>query len=337
MIRKRATINDVARMAGVSIKTVSRVFNEEPHVRPGTREKVVSAAASLNYRPNPSARQLAKNRTFVVGMLYDNPNSDYVTGVQDGSLQALRPHRYNLLIHPCESDSPTLLEEVAELHRQVDGILMLQPVSDMPEVCNYLAEHRIAAVRVSQRPFEGIPWISVADTEAADEMTEHLLDLGHRRIGFIVGHPEHGSSHDRLDGYRRALARRGIGFDERIVAQGRFDFESGYSCAKTLLAADPRPTAIFASNDPMAMGVLTVAHEMGVEVPRELSVAGFDDSPLARTAWPPLTTIRQPIVEVARLATETLMQLIQGGEGEVADRRLQTELVARATTDEPRG
>jgi len=335
VIPRRATITDVAKLAGVSIKTVSRVLNREPHVRPETREKVTTAAETLNYRPNQSARQLASNLHFVIGMVYDNPNSDYVTDVQYGSLQACREYGYNLLIHPCQADSAGLTSEVLDLHRQVDGLILLQPVSDIPGLSEQLLEHQIACVRVSQVPFAGIPWISVGDSEAADKMTEYLLELGHRKIGFIIGHPDHGSSHDRLAGYRSALERRDIEFDDRFVEQGRFDYESGYSCARKLLGSTPRPTAIFASNDPMAMGVLSAAHEMGIDVPGELSVAGFDDSPLARHSWPPLTTARQPITEVARLATETLMQQLQGrSEGEV-DRRLQAELVHRASTGPP--
>lgn len=335
MITKRTTINDVARLAGVSIKTVSRVFNREPHVRPSTRDKVVAAAETLNYRPNLSARQLASKLTFVIGMLYDNPNSDYVTDVQYGSLQVCRENDYNLLIHPCRADAPDLMTEVRGLYHQVDGFILLQPVSDIQTLCESLLKGSIACVRVSQRPFEGFPWISVGDSEAAHEMTGYLLELGHRRIGFIIGHPEHGSSHDRLSGYRSALERHGVEFDDALVRQGFFDYESGYSCARELLALDPRPTAIFASNDPMAMGVLSAAHEIKLDVPRELSIAGFDDSPLARHAWPPLTTVRQPITDVARLATETLMDELQGRSEIKFDQRLQAELVVRSSTGVP--
>jgi LacI family transcriptional regulator len=337
MITRRTTITDVAKLAGVSIKTVSRVFNHEPHVRPETRDKVVAAAEALSYRPNPSARQLASNHTFVVGMVYDNPNSDYVTDVQYGSLQTCRKYGYNLLIHPCHSDSPELTAEVLGLDRQVDGFILLQPVSDIGSLCELMLENDIACVRVSQRPFDGFPWISVGDSEAADRMTEYLVQLGHRRIGFIVGHPDHGSSHDRLAGYRSALERHAIGFDDDLVQQGRFDYESGYSCARKLLSSNQHPTAIFASNDPMAMGVLTAAHEMGLDVPRQLSVAGFDDSPLAKHAWPPLTTVRQPITEVARLATEVLMQQLQGRAPSDSDHRLEANLVRRASTGTPAG
>ena len=340
MISKRPTIDDVARLAGVSIKTVSRVFNRAPNVRQTTRDKVVVAAETLNYRPNLSARQLASNRTFLVGMLYDDPNpeneNDYVTALQSGSLQVCQEHGYHLLINPCRADSPDLIREVIGLSRQVDGFIVLQPLSDLQNLNQSLLENNIACVRVSQRPFDGFPWISVGDADAADDMTEHLLQLGHRRIGFIVGHPDHGQSHDRLAGYRRALKKHGIEFNDDLVEQGRFDYESGYSCARSLLSSTPPPTAIFASNDPMAMGVLSAAHEMGFDVPGELSVAGFDDTPLARHAWPPLTTVRQPIAEVARLATDELMRQLQGRSEGDSHHCMQAELVRRASTASPR-
>ena len=336
---KRPTIHDVARVAGVSIKTVSRVLNQAPNVRGLTRDKVVAAAEALDYRPNLSARQLASNRTFLVGMLYDDPKptneNDYITAVQTGALQACRDAGYHLLINPCRADSPDLVQEVIGLSRQVDGFIVLQPLSDMQQLNESLLENGITCVRVSQRPFGEFPWISVADADAAEEMTEHFLRLGHRRIGFIMGHPDHGQSYDRLLGYRRTLERHSIPFDNSLVRQGRFDHESGYQCARSLLSSAPAPTAIFASNDPMAMGVLSAAHEMGLDVPGQLSVAGFDDSPMARHAWPPLTTVRQPIAEVARLATDELLAHLQGRSNGTPHHCLRAELVLRASTASP--
>jgi LacI family transcriptional regulator len=339
VITRRPTIDDVARLAGVSIKTVSRVFNQAPNVRRATRDKVVVAAEALNYEPNLSARQLASNLTYLVGMLYDDPDpresNDYVTAVQSGALQTCRENGYNLLINPCRAASPNLIRDVIRVSRQVDGFIVLQPLSDLPRLNEVLLEHDIASVRVSQRPVEGFPWISVGDADAADEMTEYLLQIGHRRIGFIVGHPDHGQSHDRLEGYRRALDRHKIDFDADLVRQGQFDYESGYSCARSLLSSGSVPTAIFASNDAMATGVLSAAHELGFEVPRDISVAGFDDSPLARHACPPLTTVRQPIAEVARLATVELMKRLHGrSEGDLHF-CLEAELVRRGSTASP--
>ena len=339
MNSRRPTIDDVAHLAGVSIKTVSRVFNREPNVRGETRDKVVGAAATLNYQPNLSARQLASQRTFLVGMLYSEPDpaneNDYVTAVQSGLLHACRKDGYHLLISPCRADSPELFGAVVGLSQQVDGFIVLQPLSDLKSLNHLLLEQNIPCVRVSQRPFDGYPWISVGDEDAADEMTEYLLQLGHRRIGFIIGDPEHGQSHDRLAGYRRALDRHNIEFNDDMVQQGRFDFESGCSCARNLLSMNLRPTAIFASNDPMAMGVLSVAHEMGFDVPGELSVAGFDDSPLARHSWPRLTTVRQPIAEVARLAAKELIARLENRSESVTHHCLKAELVRRRSTAAP--
>lgn len=340
MNRKRPTIDDVARLAGVSIKTVSRVLNNEPNVRPATRARVEEAAVELDYRPNLSARRLAANRAFVIAMLYDNPKApDYVAEVQHGALQACRGRGYDLLIHPCDAQSPTVVDEILALHHQatVDGFVVLQPVSDHPELNRALLDQGILAVRVSQRAFPGLPWISVDDQEAADEMTEHLIELGHRRIGFIMGHPDHGSSHDRLAGYRTALARHGLEVDDRLVEHGLFDYESGYDCARRLLALDPRPSAIFASNDHMAMATLTAAHELRLDIPGDLSVAGFDDASFARFAWPPLTTVRQPVVEVAHLATGLLLDRLQGRAEDGADQQLRAEIVPRASTGRATG
>ena len=333
---KRPNIDDVARLAGVSIKTVSRVLNREPNVRQATREKVGAAVETLNYQPNLSARQLASRRTFLIGMLYGDPNpdneNDYVTTLQAGALQGCREFGYKLLINPCRVDSPGLMDEVIGLSRQVDGLILLQPLSDLQGLNQFLLENNIACVRISQRPFDGLPWISVGDAEAAQEMTEHLLQLGHRRIGFILGHPDHGQSYDRLAGYRRALEKHNINFDDGLVKQGHFDYRSGYSCTRRLLSSTAPPTAIFASYDPMAMGVLSAAHEMRIDVPRELSVAGFDDSPLARHAWPHLTTVHQPIKEVAQLAIEELIKKLQGRcEGD-SHHCLQAQLVRRSST-----
>lgn len=335
MNNKRPTIEDVAHLAEVSIKTVSRVFNDAPHVRPSTRERVRDAAERLEYRPNLSARRLASNRSFVIGMLYDNPNPDYVTQIQNGALKVCRDRGYSLLILPYDAKSPDLVADVIGLRRQatVDGFVVLQPLSDLEELNRQLHAHSIPTVRIAQRPFDGLPQISVADREAAHKMTEYLIELGHRTIGFIMGHPEHGSSHDRLEGYKSALHQHGIPIEPRLVEQGMFDYESGYAGARNLLSLQPRPTAIFASNDLMAMAALTAAHEIRLDVPGDVSIAGFDDTSIARFAWPPLTTMRQPIAEVARLATESLLRIIENGEAR--NLCLQSEIVRRASTAKP--
>ena len=335
MRKRRATIEDVAARAGLSIKTVSRVLNLEPNVRPQTRERVLAATKELEYHPNLSARRLASKRSFIIGLLYDNPDSDYVMGIQEGVLAVCRPSDYHLLIHPCRNPAPSLVEEALSLHRRstVDGLILTQPVADFEPLINALIEADIPFVRLSQRPCAGdYPCISVDDEQAACRMTDHLISLGHSNIGFIMGHPDHGSAHDRLKGFRASLHAHGIPYDRAPIEQGLYTFDSGYACAKRLLALKPRPTAVFASDDHMAMGVLTAAYERGLAVPTDVSVCGFDDTPMARYVWPPLTTVRQPIVEVARLATECLLNLLQGKEMNTKRYTLECKLVLRGST-----
>lgn len=331
---KRATIDEVASLAGVSIKTVSRVFNSEPNVRAQTRDRVLEAASQLNYRPNLSARRLASNRSFVIGLLYDNPQSEYVTGIQEGTLEVCRREGYHLLIHPCRVDDPKILDDTLGMYRQamVDGFILTQPVSESTELMEALINEGVRFVRIAQKPYDYAPCISVNDVQAAMKMTEHLLSSGHRRIGFIKGHPQHGSSHDRYKGYQAALSAYGIPEDTALVEQGLFNFESGYSCARRLLSLTSPPTAIFASNDHMAMGVLTAAHEKKLEIPKQLSVCGFDDASIARYAWPSLTTLRQPIKQTARLAAEVLLSCIKNKDSKGANHELHSELLVREST-----
>jgi LacI family transcriptional regulator len=335
MRRRRATIDDVAAEAGLSIKTVSRVLNGEPNVRPQTRDRVLEAAKVLAYQPNVSARRLASKRSFVIGLLYDNPDSDYVMAIQDGALAVCRRLDYHLLIHPCRILAPSLVDEALSLHQRstVDGLLLTQPVADFEPLLEALIQSDVVFVRMSQRIDLGdAPCVAVDDEQAARRMTDHLILLGHSNIGFIMGHPDHGSSHDRLRGFRASLKAHGLSPDDAAVEQGLYTFESGFACAQRLLAMDPRPTAIFASDDHMAMGVLTAAYERRLVVPADLSVCGFDDTPMARYACPPLTTARQPIRQVARVATECLLSRLQGTE--VAERRyvLESKLVLREST-----
>jgi len=314
---------------------VSRVLNLEPNVRPQTRERVLAATSELDYHPNLSARRLASKRSFVIGLLYDNPDSDYVMGIQEGTLAVCRTRDYHLLIHPCRTCAPSLVDEVLSLHRRstVDGLILTQPVSDFEPLVTALIESDIAFVRISQRPCAGkYSCISVDDEQAAFRMTDHLISLGHSNIGFIMGHPDHGSAHDRLKGFRASLHAHGIPCDRAPIEQGLYTFDSGYACAQRLLALEPRPTAIFASDDHMAMGVLTAAYERGLAVPAELSVCGFDDTPMARYVWPPLTTARQPILEVARVAAECLLNVLNGKELGARQVTLESKLVLRGST-----
>lgn len=335
-----ATIEDVAHLAGVSPKTVSRVVNNEPNVRPVTRSRVEAAIKQLNYRPNTSARSLASKRSYLIGLLYDNPSANYVTSVQSGVLAVCRENSFDLVIHPCHYQSDNLNEEVINLARQsrVDGLILTPPLSDMAGLTATLGEQAIPYVRMAPLEHNPLsPCIYCDDNEASYQMARHLIELGHRRIGFIAGHPDHGGSAERQAGFDKALAEQGIRQPKELFAQGYFDFASGRACGQQLLSLSQPPTAIFCCNDDMACGVLHIAHEMGLDVPRQLSVTGFDDSPIAEQVWPSLSTVRQPVEKMARRATQLLLSGVRNS-GQVAPTEqaiLKCQLVLRDTTAAP--
>jgi len=311
----KATIDDVAALAGVSMKTVSRVANKEPNVRPSTREKVQAAIDQLGYRPSQSARSLAANRSYVLGLLYDNPSASYVIDVQDGALASCRRAGYDLLIHPCKRTAPELLGEVLALVRQarVDGLILTPPLSDLSELVQALVSANVPFVRLSPvEDKDACPYVQTNDQAAAYDMTCRLIELGHRRIGFIAGHPEHRAVTQRYSGYVAALADHKLPLDTTLVAQGYNSFDSGRQCARQLLSQANPPSAIFASNDDMAAGVIIEAHHRGIAMPAQLSVAGFDDTPVAHQIYPSLTTVRQPIAEMAAKAVELLLKQLKG-------------------------
>jgi LacI family transcriptional regulator len=330
----RATIIDVSKAAGVSIKTVSRVLNKERYVSTATRAKVEAAMASLNFSPSLAARALAGHRSFQIALIYDNHSPFYIHQIQEGVWARCREEGVRMLAQPADVASPDLAREVGGLidETHVDGIILSSPVTDAAAALAELERRRIPFVRISPGTNHALTSsVFMDDVGAADDMTTHLVNLGHRRIGFIVGHPNHMASDQRLFGYRRALDRAGIAFDPRLVRPGLFDFDSGAEAAEALLALPEPPSAIFASNDDMAAGVLAVAHRQGLAIPDELSVAGFDDTQLASAVWPPLTTIRQPTRDLAYTAAALLFERSDG----VEHRRLQHELVLRRSTARP--
>ncbi|MDH3428902.1 MAG: LacI family DNA-binding transcriptional regulator [Gammaproteobacteria bacterium] len=313
----RATITDVARVAGVSIKTVSRVVNHEPNVRESTQAKVEKAIAELNYRPDQSARNLASHRSRLIGLVYDDPSaydlpsSGYIIRMQKGALSACRAAHYELLIHPCDYRKKQVIAQLKSLIEETRpaGIIVAAPLSNMPKVVGAIESTGTPFVRLSPGKRNG-KQLSVAtnDREASAEMTRYLASLGHTRIAFITGHPRHKAVGNRLRGYRDGLQQSGLTFSEQLVVAGDNSFSSGEAAAAELLGRKPPPTAIFAANDDMAAGVIRVADRLGIDIPRQLSVAGFDDIALARQVYPTLTTIRQPLATMAERAALALIR-----------------------------
>lgn len=331
---ERSTIRDVAARAGVAVKTVSRVLNGHPYVSAETRERVESAMKALDFRPSVAARILSGAKSNQVALIYDNHSPYYMFQIQKGCWEECHERGIRLLAQPVDVEDPDVGEQVRGLvtETHVDGIILSSPVTDCEPVLRMLDQLDIPFVRISPGTNHALTSsVFMDDAQAADDMTTHLINAGHRRIGFVKGHKSHMASEERLFGYRRALDRAGIAFEPGLVCEGEFDFDSGVRAARLLLDLPQPPTAIFASNDDMAAGVLAVAHDRNIDLPGQLSVAGFDDTTLSRTVWPPLTTIHQPMAELARTATDIL---ITGGD--ITHRRLPHQLIERDSVAPPR-
>jgi len=308
--RGAITIEDVARSAGVSAMTVSRVINGGKNVRESTRSAVLEAVEQLRYSPNSAARVLAAGEASDVGLLYANPSAAYLSQFLIGALKAARRSGTHLLLESCESEDPNEQAEVARrlALSEVEGFILPPPLSESQPILSELALIDMPFVTVALGLRQDYKLnVCIDDHAAAAEMTEYLIGLGHRRIGFIKGHPNHIASHDRERGFLATLAAHGIELGEGMIEQGYFTYRSGLLASERLLSLEVKPTAIFASNDDMAAAAVSVAHRLGLSVPGDLSVVGFDDTAVATTIWPELTTVRQPIAEMADAALELLL------------------------------
>ncbi|MBY5992657.1 LacI family DNA-binding transcriptional regulator [Ferrimonas balearica] len=313
----KITIKDVAQKAGVSIKTVSRVINNEPSVKANTFEKVQAAIEALNYQPNAAARNLAGTKAYAIGFIYDNPNAYYVIDMQNGILDACRRHGYELLIHPCDAKAENICQQLTGLvsRSRVAGLVLTPPFSETPAIVNTLEQLDVAFVRIVSGSGDGDVdpnCLYIDDRQGAYAITEHLISLGHQRIGFLCGDSEHHSSYERLKGFKQALGDHRIKVEPELIVDGRYAFDSGVENAQALLALANPPTAMFACNDEIAAGALFAARLSGVAIPGQLSIVGFENSPFSRQTWPKLTTVDQPIVGIAQQATEQLLNQIRG-------------------------
>lgn len=298
------TIIDIAKQAGVSFKTVSRVLNDEVNVRPATREKVLEAAKALNYRTNTAARNLRSKRPKIIALLIDNPSQSYTQSVQLGALLGCQKHGLYLSLH--EQSKKTTLTTLAENNETI-GFILAPPISDDKKVLNTLSKLGKPVIRLgTEHPEADATRISVDDKQAAFELTEHLIKLGHNRIGFIKGHVDYDATTHRFLGYKEALEANGLSVNNALITQGDFSYASGLESTEALLSLPEKPTAIFASNDEMAAGALAAAYKKDLRVPDALSIAGFDDSPIATAVYPQLTTVRQSLPDMVEKAVELL-------------------------------
>jgi LacI family transcriptional regulator len=338
----RVTIKDVAAHADASLKTVSRVLNNEPNVRSATRQRIEETIAALGYRPSTSARSLAGRHAYVVGLTYGNPRPGYLVDVLSGVLDHCREAGYELFLYPFRHDDPDVVANIAKVmrHADVGGLILSPPLCDNGEVIRLLDEIDLPFARISASGHADhpSPYVTLDDRAAARDMTDHLLSLGHRRVGFIGGPENHPSAHLRLNGYKDALVARGVAFDGTLAVPGAFTLETGRDGAAALLAlGEKRPTAIFASNDEMAAGAMVAVKEAGLSVPGDVSVAGFDDTDAAQFVWPPLTTVHQPIYEMAHAATGLLLERLQGRTAGRPPKAFSHSLAIRKSTAPPAG
>ena len=313
----RATIEDVAALAGVSIKTVSRVVNNEPNVRANTRERVQQAVSELKYTPNVSARNLASHRSHLIVLVYDDPSSDEIPSsgfaikMQEGALSACKRGGYELLIHPSNYRDEDFADKLNNIVVQLRpaGIVLAAPLSTDKRIVQAVRETGVPFVRLStgEKTTRREYVVGTNDREVSAEMVAYLASLGHTDIAFIAGHASFKDISNRLSGYRDGLEKAGLRVTDALVAQGDNSLESGEEAATRLLKRKKRPTAIFAATDTMAAGALRAAYKLGIRVPEDLSVAGCDDFSIAQLTYPTMTTIRQPVSLITEKATSALI------------------------------
>jgi LacI family transcriptional regulator len=311
--KTRVRIEDVAKAAGVSMKTVSRVLNHEPTVKEETRKRVEEVAKALNYWPDLSARSLAGHKSYLVGLLYDNPSANYMMQILTGVVGACKENHYGMVVHPVEYHSPQFLNTIASLvaSSKLDGLILTPPITDSDVVLDLLDQLGMPYSCVSPKRQQGCIGVRLEEHDAVCDMMGHLVSLGHTRIAHIKGHPSQGASEWRLRGYHSGLHSAGLPYDPSLVIDGLFTFESGHSAANILLDMDAPPTAIFAANDDMAAGVMCAIHERGLSIPGDLSVCGFDNSPVSHQIFPALTTVNQPTLQMGHTATVQLLKSIR--------------------------
>jgi LacI family transcriptional regulator len=336
----RVTMSDVAKAAGVSMKSVSRVMNREPNVTEKLRAKVQLAIDALGYVPDFAARSLAGGRSFVIGLLFNDYGDvfmpSYYPKLQSGAYHACKDLGYHLLVESVEADTLEFKDQFEQMlsTMRVDGILLPPPLSDDIFIMDVLEKRGISFVRIAPSvDLDRAPYVAMDDEAAAKEIALHLWTIGHRHIGFVMGHQDHPAAHARRKGFSNALAD--LGYHDFAETLGEFQFEMGIEAAKAIMQTTPTPTAIFAANDDSAAGVMAGLAQLGLKVPDDVSVAGFDDSWIAQSVWPYLTTIHQPIAEMAQVAATMLIERT-GGKGAKSSVMLDYHLIVRGSTAPPK-
>ncbi|MFE8585572.1 LacI family DNA-binding transcriptional regulator [Sphingomonas sp. NCPPB 2930] len=332
------TIIDVAKASGVSPMTVSRVINGDAGVRDEVRAHVREMIAKLNYTPNLMARSLVTAREIRIGVIYSNPSAAFMSELLVGVFEDASTRAAQLFLLKGENGKPPSRAAIEGLIAQrIAGVLLAPPLGESAAVREILREAGLPVAVIGGVAPDAV-CVGIDNNHAAYDMTRHLIGLGHRRLGFVLGNPDQSASIARLAGFRAAVEEAG-GIETQVV-QGDYSYASGLVAGEALLDGATPPTAIFASNDDMAAAIVSVAHRRHLDVPGDLTVAGFDDSIAATTLWPPLTTVHQPVRALAEAALQMLIQEIRGGapraDGEPRVTILDHRLVERDSTAAPR-
>ena len=332
----RITIIDIGKEAGVSYATVSRVINNKGNVNPESRERVLRAMTQLGYVANTQARSLAGGRSYVVGLLVQDLGTGYIGEVIRGIDDELAKAQYNLMLFTThrrkvkESLFVTTLTQGSS-----DGLLLVLPRNAVAYL-DSLRRRKFPYVLIDHQGIDELgPSVGASNWQGGYDATNYLIELGHRRIGFIMGTPELGCSQRRLEGYKAAMCHHNLPVDPALIQEGDFYQPAGFKGGVELLKLANRPTAIFASNDMMAFGVMDAVREEGLSIPKDISIIGFDDILQSANVHPRLTTVRQPLEQMGRVATTMLLELINNPDRQPEKLELATELIIRETCQPP--
>ncbi len=323
------TIRDVAEEADVSVATVSRVLNGSDNVRESTEERVLDAAHALNYHPSETARNLRAQKTHTVGVLLPNMHGEFFAQITQGLDRRAREQGHHLLVSNSHTDESEAESVVRSLRGRVDGLIILWPRLSV-HFLESLIPKRLPVVLLNtsagQSRFKSL---SFDNRDGAYAAVQHMADHGHERVAILTGGPENFDAQERLAGYRAAVDDFGLVADSSLEIEGDFTREMGHAVVEKFLSLDPRPTALFVSNDSMALGALRGLHEAGLRVPEDVALVGFDDIPTASYVTPSLTTVHAPTQELGEQAMDHLLAGLQDDELSPSHQTLETRLVIR--------